>query len=281
MMTELGRQAPTVAELATAMTVQFQRPGAFHELPGGASLDERAEAQLLGADLELLRRLRGEMRATVAAAAASLIESPDVRDAVAGLPRDLSIAVVGDSLSADHQSWAEIVREVLSALRPDVELLNLAKSGDTTMDSVRRLGLVLGDRRPALFVVVIGTNDATRTRPFEGGTFISDEQTRSNCARLAEIIAGWGGRSVWVTPPPLLDEAVASFPVFELMGIRYTTDDVARKADIVRACGQPVIDLWETFSGPDLGELLMDDGLHLDAPGQLALARRVLLEGLG
>ncbi|MDQ1735781.1 MAG: acyl-CoA thioesterase [Pseudonocardiales bacterium] len=271
----------TEIDLATRMTVEFQRLSGFHELIGSGGLDDAAVATLLGTDTGTLQQLRTEMRAVVAEGAKQLLAQPNVRVAIENLPRDYSIAVVGDSQSAGHQSWAEMLSEMLSQIRPDVELLNLAKSGDTTMDLVRRLGLALGERRPALYIVFIGGNDFCRTAPQPGPTFISDEQTRSNLQRIADIVAARGGRLAWVPPAPVRDEVVAEFPVFQAMGITYTSADSATKAELFRERPEQLVDLWTTFTPRRLPELLSQDGLHLSPAGHRATAERIILEVLG
>jgi acyl-CoA thioesterase-1 len=268
-------------ETGIAMAVQFQRPAAFHELPGGGAVDEQGEAVLLGTTVEALRELRSGMRAVVEAAVASLLADPAVRAALERLPAGLAIGAVGDSLTADHQSWAEMLRGALAEVRPDVELVNVAKSGDTTMDLVRRLTLALAGRRPSRYLVLAGSNDACRTVPYDGKMFISDEETRANLQRLADIVASIGGEVVWLTPPPLAEDVAAAFPVFVDMGIRYRADDVARKAAIVRERPEPVIDLHATLGAEAGDDLLLADGVHLAPAGQVAIARRVILEGLG
>jgi lysophospholipase L1-like esterase len=280
-MTVPGRadDSPAV-DIGTRMTVEFQRIAGFHELAGGARLSEEAEADLLAVDTTIFRALRAEMRAVVREAVAQLVESADVRAAVADLPRDLTVACVGDSQTAGHQSWAEIVTGVLAELRPDVRLLNLSKSGDTSMDLVRRLSLALGDEEPALYIVFIGANDACRTVPYAGKMFVSDDETQANLEKIAEVIRLRGGRIVWVTPTPPIEDVVTAFPVFRDMGIRYSRSDVAAKAQLVRERPEPTIDLWGSFSDERLADLLARDGLHLGPAGHLEVARVLLLEGL-
>ncbi len=83
-----------------------------------------------------------------------------------------------------------------------------------------------------------------------------------------------------MTPPPVLDAAVASFPVFREAGLHYTTDDIARKAQIVRDRPEQVVDLASIFAGHEPGEILLGDGLHLSAAGQAAVARHVIVAAL-
>ena len=261
-----------------SMAVQFQRLEAFPELPGAAALDEEAEAALLGIPAAAVVELRRAMREEVAGAAARLVERDEVRRALVALPPGFTFACVGDSLTADHQSWAEMLAETLVSVRPDVRLLNLARSGATSLDAVRRVA-GLGER-PALYVVLIGTNDAIRYDIAPGAPLVSDAETRTNLERLAGFAASRGASLVWVTPPPILPAVVAAFPVFRELGLGWAAEDVARKAGLVRERAEPVIDLWAAFDGADLASLLLDDGLHLSVSGQAVVAAEVVIQGL-
>jgi lysophospholipase L1-like esterase len=266
-------------DAATMMAIQFQRLETFHELPGSTAIDEGTEAVMLGTKAAVVREVRGAMRELVATSAASLCASLVVRRALAHVARGLVVACAGDSMTADCQSWAEILREVMLRARPDIEVGNFGRSGDTTMDLVRRMGMILRSQ-PSLVIVMVGTNDACRNAPFPGRQFLSDDETEANLERLAEMTNDRGAKLVWITPPPALEDMVASFPIFQEMGIRYSGAEVARKAAIVRGRPEPVIDLWKTFDGNSLDALLLSDGLHLGPLGQVAVAEHVLVEAL-
>jgi len=266
----------TWLERAAEMAVQFQRLDAFPELPGATELDEAAEAALMGVPAALLVELRQAMRTGVTEAAGGLVDRDDVRQALAAIPPRFSFACIGDSLTADHQSWAGILAAALETVRPDVGLVRVARSGHTSLDAVRRLAGFL-DLRPDLFVVLIGTNDAIRYDLSPGQPLVSDDETRTNLARLADLASSRGARLVWISPPPVLPQTVASFQVFRELGLAWSLGDVAAKAALVRERPEPVIDLWEAFEGADLAELLVDDGLHLSLAGQAAVAAEVAL----
>ncbi len=256
--------------------MQFQRLDAFPELPGAPALDEEAEAALMGIPAETLIRLRSEMRERVIEAADRLLSRDDVRGALLAVPPGFTVAFVGDSITADHQSWAEILAEVLADLRPDITVFIVARSGHTSADAVRRLAGAL-DVRPDLFVTLIGTNDAIRYDLSPGATLVSDAETETNLDRLADLAASRGARLVWLTTPPVVPETVAGFEVFRQLGLGWTQADVSAKAGLVRARPEPAIDLRQVFEGSDLAELFLDDGLHLSLAGQSAVAAEVAL----
>jgi lysophospholipase L1-like esterase len=262
---------------AAEMAIQFQRLEAIYELPGAASLDLAGEAALLAVPASALEELRTAMRERVDSAVLSLLELDEVRASLRSPPADSSIACLGDSLTADHQSWAEMLRGALAAMRPDVGLLNLGRSGDTSMDAIRRSRIALGDPAPSLVVILIGTNDALRYASPPSGLLVSDDETRANLETLAELVAARGARLVWLTPPPEQEDVVEAFPLFRELGLRYRADDVARKAQLVRERPEQVVDLWGIFADRDPDEFLLDDGLHLSPSGHAAVARAVVL----
>jgi lysophospholipase L1-like esterase len=81
-------------------------------------------------------------------------------------------------------------------------------------------------------------------------------------------------RTVFITPPPILEEKVRRAPLLRREAVSWLAEDVARKAAILAALGIEVIDSRAALK-PPLDALLLADGLHLSARGQRRLARWV------
>jgi acyl-CoA thioesterase-1 len=139
-------------------------------------------------------------------------------------------------------------------------VVNAGVSGDTTADALRRLYGVVS-LEPDLVIAMLGTNDCQRHGP-ELKRLVSPAETARNLA----AIAAWLPGCVWITPPPVHEEALVA-----AVGSRPFT---VRDED-VRAVGAmlpgPVVDVYEP-----LRELLMDDGVHPSFAGQRAIAAAVL-----
>lgn len=249
-------------------------------LPGIATLTESSLAALIGVDPELYRSELKAMRQNVKDAAAALLGEPDMGRLVDQLPlhKGAQIVVFGDSLTADPQSWAAILAELLAVRRPDDALTMTisAVPGETTTHGLARLGASLA-RRPDWLVFFVGINDARTQGPKPTKTLVGDEETARNLAEMRSRASGeCEAQRLWITPPAVNEEKVAAHWGLARFGVRFRNTDVAQIAQHVRGLGDLVIDLFSALGAPPAPELLMDDGLHLSLEGQKRIAREVL-----
>jgi lysophospholipase L1-like esterase len=215
-------------------------------LPG--TLTEDAIAALYGTDAATYRALRADLAAEAA--------SPPV----AGAPfaPGSTILALGDSITDDLGSWAEILRHAL----PEVTVVNAGLSGDTTTDAIARLSRLTA--RSTWAFVLLGTNDARRHG--DAPMLVSHAETRRNLRILDAALRRRCRHVRWLTPPPIF-APVAADP-----DLHWEPAEVAAKAQLVRALDPSAIDLWPGF-GP---AHLCADGLHPSPAGQHFIARTVL-----
>jgi lysophospholipase L1-like esterase len=248
---------PVVGAAELESLVRFEHPAkllAVAELPGAALMSLTAEAQAYGAAPGEVALVRARLSHEVAHAAAGLPAPPSVDGAVVAL---------GDSITDDLQSWAELLRA------RGLPIVNAGVSGDTTADVLRRLHGVV-ELRPALVLAMLGTNDCQRHGPSATRLVAPAESARN----LAAISAWLGSTVVWLTPPPVLEPALAAIVGDRPFSMR--DDDTREIADLMRALGDPVVDTGATLREGDLGELLLPDGVHPSLAGQTAIARTVI-----
>jgi acyl-CoA thioesterase I len=238
----------SAAELETL--VRFEHPAkllSVAELPGAAELDAAAQATAYRTDAETVVALRARFRNQVAEAARGLDVAPG------------RIVALGDSITDDLLSWAEILRAA------GLDVVNAGVSGDTTADVLRRLyGVVLLE--PEVVVTMLGTNDCQR---HNGELLVSPEESARNLAAIAAWLRPV--RLLWITPPPVDEAALARAVGSRPFAVRDA--DVRAVAAAIRALGDPVVDLHEVFAGR--AGLLMEDGVHPTLAGQTAIAAAV------
>jgi lysophospholipase L1-like esterase len=259
--------------------IRFEHPAkllSVAELPGAAALDDAALAAAYRTDPAQLRSRRAAFRRAVRTAARELVADAGLRDAVRAIPVGAGATVValGDSITDDALSWAELLRECFALVRPQdaVAVVNAGVSGDTTADALRRLYGVVRVR-PQLVVTMLGTNDCQRHGP-ELARLVAAAESARNLAAIARWLVAAGARTAWITPPPVLEDALAT-----AVGDRPFTvhdADVRAVAAAVRTLGGPVVDLHELLGAPPAPGLLMADGVHPSAAGQTAIAAGVL-----
>lgn len=266
------------SEEAAQLRAQFYRmPALLKGLPGATGVPLDVEAAVLGIAPQLMERCRRELRAAAAAAVAESLRKSWIAPAVERVrQRHASTTVVclGDSITADHQSWAEMLA---LALTPRVRVVNEGRSGDTTTDLISRFHSSLPAHRPDTVMVFAGTNDA---RTYRGGLTqpaLCDEQIRANLAELAALVGNLGARLMWLTPAAVDDERVRTHPSTAISGARWTSAGCARVAAIVRERTEPVADLGVAFNDCDhRTDLLMPDGLHPNVAGQTLIFERAV-----
>jgi len=249
-------------------------------LPGIATLTEGNLAALIGLDPDLYRSELAAMRQHARNAAAALLDEPEIGRLVDQLPlrKGAHVVVFGDSLTADPQSWAAILAELLAARRPDDGLTVTINAipGETTTHGLVRIGESLA-RRPDWLIFFIGTNDARTQGPMPTKTIVGHDESARNLAEMRNrALTECEARRLWITPPAVNEEKVAAHWGLKRFGVRVRNSDVARVAQNVRGLGDPVIDLFSTLGAPPAPELLMNDGLHLSLEGQKRIAREVI-----
>ena len=174
------------------------------------------------------------------------------------------VVAFGDSLTANPRSWAEILG-----------LINLGVPGDTTVHLVGRFAEVVACQ-PDLLIVMAGTNDARRHGTAAERMLVPDRETRHNLGLLMTLAREQTrARTVFITPPPILEDKVRRAPLLRSEAVTWLESDVSRKAAIVAALDAEVIDSRAALTAR-LDTLLLADGLHLSARGQERLARAVL-----
>jgi len=226
--------------------------------------------------------LRRELRRSVEAvggAAREVLAEPGLEAAARVIRRSYagrSIVCLGDSITADRQSWAEIMSVILG---PDVTVINAGRSGDTSADMIARFHLSVRAHRPAVVIIMAGTNDARRyTSDLHasngyGSLIIDDDGSDANFQELERLALSISGAAVvWIVPPPIDDPRVATHPAGRLAHARWTDDEVKRKGDLVTRRFRRVADARAEFDRRGVAtDLLMEDGLHPNLAGQKAI----------
>lgn len=246
---------------------------AIAEVPCAGSLDEKSLASLFGLSHEAYRQITSGLCDEVIEIATEMLADPEFASAVDRLPfmRTDTIVAVGDSITDDQQSWAELLRALLarrfSTNAPTV--VNAGISGDTTTDVVRRFhGIVR--MRPDWFITMIGTNDAGRHGGQRSQVLVSDAETGRNLNAIrASATTRTRARLAWITPPPVHDDLFAEQLRRNPQQVVTLSADVLDKARLVLGQPDPVIDVFALLGDPVReSAYFLSDGVHLSLHGQ-------------
>ena len=121
-----------------------------------------------------------------AATVKTLLTDPDFTRTLDRLPFKPGdrVAVLGDSMSADALSWANLLRDVLDATHHDVEVINQSVTGRTTAEPITAFPALLAER-PTIILILLGVNDARRYANIAGIRVASANETRRNLSALS------------------------------------------------------------------------------------------------
>ncbi|WP_433711487.1 SGNH/GDSL hydrolase family protein [Nocardia sp. CA-084685] len=180
-------------------------------------------------------------------------------------------AVIGDSLSAgtgdqtpgyQDRGWSDRVAELLRAVRPDLEYLNVSEIGATTAQTLENQAARMLEFSPDLLHLPCGANDIVRRRPDFG-------EIERTLRQMYELAKGTGallttftlGRAYVVPVFPDWSERVAA------------VNEIVRK--LAAEYDALMVDMWDHPIN-DRDNLLSADRIHFSTSGQAVMAAEVV-----
>jgi acyl-CoA thioesterase I len=243
-------------------------------LPGMAE----ALPAVFGMSMAEYEAVRSRFAARAETAARDLLADPAFAAAVDALPfaDGQTVLAVGDSITDDLQSWAEILQQLLRQRRPElgVQVVNHGLSAHTTAMVLRRWPATVAAVRPAWVLCALGGNDVTRIGPEPSLTQVSRTESVTNLQRMHALYPD--ARWIWLTPVPVHEERAAQYPPFRFGGSTWRNDDILALADAMRTLDGTLVDLVSVFGVPADPALQGDDGVHPTLDGQIAIVRAVV-----
>jgi acyl-CoA thioesterase-1 len=222
--------------------------------------------------------LRARFATQAEQAASELLADPAFAASVDALPfaEGQTVLAVGDSMTDDLQSWAEILRHVLAQRRPElgVRVVNDGLSAHTTTMVLRRWLATVAAHQPDWVICGLGGNDVTRIGPEPASPQVGLAESLANLRRLRALAPG--PRWLWLTPAPVHEERVAQFPPFRFGGSAWHNADIVALAEAMHGLDDPVVDLVTAFGVPADPDLQGADGVHPTLAGQAAIVRSVV-----
>jgi lysophospholipase L1-like esterase len=271
-----GRLSPT---LSAARFSRLENVTAVSGLPRPDALDVTARASLFGCTEAELVRTQSTLREIVDRSARELLAEASFRAACEQLSRaEQSLVVtIGDSITADRLSWAEMLAAALASTPRPLQLVNLAVSGGTTADLLPRADAI-ARLRPSWVIAMIGTNDVRRHGVQGIGRMTSLQETDRNLDVFSTLVTRHiGSRLALITPPPVDEARAVRCEVFRDAGITWRSDDISEIAEIVRRRSGTVIDINRDLSSQAAETFLTPDGVHPSVAGQKQIARTVAI----
>ncbi|MGH1563311.1 SGNH/GDSL hydrolase family protein [Mumia sp. DW29H23] len=221
--------------------------------------------------------VRDRFDAQARAAAEELVADSVFARRLARLPFEpgARVLAVGDSITDDLQSWAEILRHALARTGPDVTVVNAGLSAHTTAMVLRRWPSLLHPA-PDWIVCALGGNDVTRIAG--GKPQVALPESVANLRELRRIAAERASvQWVWLTPVPVDEERAGRHPAFRFGSSSWRNADLVALADaLAAAVDDPVVDLVSPFGVPADPALQGPDGVHPSLAGQQQIVRSLV-----
>lgn len=233
--------------------------------------DPRALAALHGLAVEEYEGIRGRLADEAAVVAAELGADDAWSRRLDSLPwAGKTVVAVGDSMTADLQSWARILEGAMREREPHAQtrMVNLALDGDTSAGLLSRLPAVLA-QEPEHVLVMIGTNDG-QGHAGNRVAWISDGETVRNLEVIGRALGDSGAAVTWLAPPPIRLEEIRRHWYLGELPIGWSVDRHESKRQIVLRQEGSTYDSAAALG--DRAEHFLD-GLHPSLDGHRRLAR--------
>lgn len=180
--------------------------------------------------------------------------------AAAGAPKESTLLVFGDSLSAAYglrtdEGWVAQLQKRLQSQGYGYKVVNASSSGETTAGGRTRLTRALDTHQPDLVILQLGANDGLRGLPVQAARDNLAAMIRTLQQRKVKVLL------VGIVMPPNY-------------GPRYADSFAAMYPDLAGEFDLPLVPfLLEGVALDD--KLTQADGLHPNAAGQPRLLENV------
>ncbi len=182
--------------------------------------DPEAVADFIGIDSENFIKIRESFDVQVRQAAEEILKDSALLENAERLPfkPDDTIAVIGDSVTDDRQSWFNILRNVLDMVVPKAKFryIDASITDSISADALRRLERDVMAKSPDWVFVALGSQDAMRLHLTTGRTLVSLAEFWENINAIeSAIIQNCKNPPIWITPPPVIPELMQQMPLLE------------------------------------------------------------------
>jgi len=189
----------------------------------------------------------------------------------------ISLLCIGDSITSDRLSYANIIREVWNQSL-NREVIDAGISGDTTSDLINRHYSACLNFDFTAAAIFIGTNDARGHKDGKNITNTSVAEYERNLEYIMSTIAEQGKSIINITIPPVNNTKITAF-FGDAENWNYDKDVIHEINNIIRKLSKKyrteLADLAGKCSKEEI-EVLDEDGLHLCLKGNEITARLVL-----
>ena len=186
------------------------------------------------------------------------------------------LAGIGDSITSDRESYLKIISRLWKGTQGRA-VFDCAVSGEKTSEIINRFYGTILNREFDWAVVFLGTNDS---RELDDGSLITNislDEYKRNMNYIVDSLLKRGVKVINVTIPPVDNARLSKF--FAGANWKYSPERIAATNDFLRKFSSEKGTFLADFAGEidkSGKELLMEDGIHLNADGQMILCGMLL-----
>lgn len=189
----------------------------------------------------------------------------------------VKIAFIGDSITSDRESYMNILKRALLAEK-DIHIIDAAISGDKSDDAKMAFYTRVMKYNPDIVHILLGTNDMRKNNDPFGEPCVSLHDYRKNMEYMVRTLTAQGKKVILSTISPIDNEGLGKrFPednwIYDNGDLEEVNKIICETAEKYKAL---LNDMSSVYAQYQTGEILLQDGLHLNAAGQLMLAKNVM-----
>ncbi len=187
------------------------------------------------------------------------------------------IAFIGDSITSDRESYFNIIRKLFEN-EEKLVWIDAAISGDKSDDAKMKLNERAMNYQPDIAHILIGTNDMRENMDEDGESCLSLAEYRKNLEYIVKRLQKAGVIPILSTISPVLVEGIGKrFPddhwTYHEANIEAVNNIIE---EVAQTFGARFNDMRHVYCQYQAQDILLQDGLHLNAKGQRLLAEHVL-----
>ncbi len=187
------------------------------------------------------------------------------------------IVFIGDSITSDRESYFNIIKKIYEN-EPGLTWIDAAISGDKSDDAKMKFYERVMNFHPDIAHILIGTNDMRENRDEDGESCIGLDEYRRNLVYMVKRLQKNKVHIILSTISPVLVDGIGKrFPDDHWNYQKANIDAVnSIIEEVAETFGAQFNDMRKVYGSYRAEEILLNDGLHLNALGQRLLAENVL-----
>lgn len=235
--------------------------------------DARWLGRIFNAEEEAVQRLLDAFENTVSLQAEEIRKSRSIPK----VQGDRKIVFIGDSITSDRESYFNIIRKIYEN-ENGLIWIDAAISGDKSDDAKMKFYERAMNFHPDIAHILIGTNDMRENADEDGESCLGLDEYRRNLVYMVKRLRKNKVHTILSTISPVLVEGIGKRFPDDNWNYQNANIDAVNSIieEVAETFGAECNDMRSIYGGYRAEEILLNDGLHLNALGQKLLAENVL-----